>query len=178
MARARGERAEEKFPEPDLLPILNIIFMLILAMVSMAALLPLGVLSSETQRISKGIPVPKEEEGKKPLTPVVFITEDGFNISIRGDVKMGQPDPKHPGRKLPLIPKIQAANGAMAFDYASLQQKLSEFKALDPKEEAMTITADPGIIFNVIIETMDAARFQKDKTVLFPKINFAAGLVG
>ena len=178
MARKRGERAEEKFPEPDLLPILNIIFMLILAMVSMAALLPLGVLSSETQKISKGIPVQKEEEGKKPLNLVVFITENGFNISVRGDVKMGGVDPNNPTKKLPLIPKILLADGSLDFDYQGLQAKLAEFKALDREEEGMTVTADPQIIFNVIIQTMDVSRFDKDKNVLFPKVTFAAGLVG
>ncbi|HXW52569.1 MAG TPA: biopolymer transporter ExbD [Myxococcota bacterium] len=178
MARRRGERLNEKFPEPDLLPILNIIFMLILALVSMAALLRLGVLSSEAQKISKGIPVPKEEEAKKPLNLVVFITDAGFNFSIRGEAKMGHAEQGNPSRKLPLIPKTRLPDGRLGYDYAALQLKLSEYKALDPSEENMTITADPDVIFDAVIQTMDAARFKKDKTILFPKITFAAGLVG
>lgn len=178
MARTRGMRVEEKFPEPDLLPILNIIFMLILALVSMAALLPLGVLSSEAQKISKGGPAAAEEKEKKPLNLIVFITENGFNVSVRGEVKMGEKDPSHPARKLPLIPNIPAAGGESVFDFSGLQRKLAEFKALDREEEAMTLTADPEIKFDVVIQTMDASRYDAEKNVLFPKVSFAAGIVG
>lgn len=180
MARTRGERVEEKFPEPDLLPIMNIIFMLILALVSMAALLPLGVLSSEAQKISKGggLVVQEEKEEKKPLNLVLFVTEAGFNVSVRGEVKMGEADPNNAARKLPLIPNLRNPDGSLAFDYASLKTKLMEFKALDREEESMTITADPEVVFDVVIQTMDASRFDTEKKVLFPKVSFAAGIVG
>jgi hypothetical protein len=177
MAMKRGERVEERFPEPDLLPIMNIIFMLILALVSMAALLPLGVLSSEAQKISKGgIPVPKE--GEKALNLVVFITEKGFNISVHGEVKMGGIDPNDPNRKLPLIPNIPMPDGNLGFDYIGLHNKLVEFKKLAPEELSMTVTADPEVITDVIIQTMDASRFITGNEQLFPKVSFAAGLVG
>lgn len=180
MARQRGGRVSEKFPEPDLLPIMNIILMLILALVSMAALLPLGVLSSEAQKISKGgaVGIQEEKDGKKPLNLVVFITEAGFNISVRGDVKMGEVDPNNPSRKLPLIPFLKNPDGSPVFDYVGLQTRLMEFKNLDRDEQSLTITADPEIKFDVVIQTMDASRFDTNKNVLFPKVSFAAGLVG
>jgi biopolymer transport protein ExbD len=173
MARSRGVRLEDKFPEPELLPIMNIIFMLILALVSMAAMLPLGVLSSEAQKISKGGVAALQQENKKPLNLILFITEAGFNISVRGDVKMGGVDPSNPKRKLPLVPK----NGNN-FDYLALQKKLTEFKAMDKEEQSMTLTADPEIKFDVVIQSMDAARFEANKQPLFPKVSFAAGIVG
>lgn len=183
MARKRGETVDERFPEPDLLPILNIIFMLILAMVSMAALLPLGLLSSEAQKLSKGGAAAAPEE-KKPLNLIVLITEGGFNISVRGEVKMGPNDPEKPGRKLALIPNIKAPDGSPVFDYEGLRQKLVEYKALDSNEVTMTITADSEIPFYVITNTMDAARYVdpapadgKPKQELFPKVSFAAGIV-
>ncbi len=178
MARIRGARLEEKFPEPELLPIMNIIFMLILALVSMAALLPLGVVSSETQKISKGLPgAPVEEDKKKPLNLVLFITETGFNFQVYNDLKAGGADPRNPGRKLALIPMVETPNGPQ-YDFAALKAKFVEFKALDKAEETMTITADPKVKFNTIIHAMDAARFDNDKKVLFPKVSFAAGIVG
>lgn len=179
MARKRGQRLEERFPEPDLLPILNIIFMLILALVSMAALLPLGVLSSEAQRLAKdGALGVQEQDQKKPLNVVVFITEAGFNVSLRGEVKMGEKDPNDPKRNRPLIPNIVSPNGNRIYNFEALQSKLSEFKGLDNNEESMTITADPEVKFDVIIHTMDASRFDKENRVLFPKVSFAAGIVG
>lgn len=178
MARKRGERSEEKFPEPELLPIMNIIFMLILALVSMAALLPLGVLSSEAQKLSKGGASAKQEDKKKPLNLVVYITKSGFNISVRGDVKMGAKDPKDSKKNLPLVPNIINESGESAFDFKALTTKLKEYKLLDKEEQSLTLTADPEILFDVIVHTMDAARFDDDKSLLFPKVSFAAGLVG
>jgi biopolymer transport protein ExbD len=178
MARERGRRLDERFPEPDLLPILNIIFMLILAMVSMAAMLPLGVLSSEAQKLARpGAAAAPEEPGKKPLNLIVFITDAGFNVSVRGEVKMGAQDPANANRKLPLIPKIDSPDGP-GYDYLGLKHKLLEFKKLDQEEQAMTLTADPEVKFDVVIQTMDASRYGEEKHVLFPKVSFAAGIVG
>lgn len=180
MARQRGERAAEApFPEPDLLPFLNVIFMLILAMVSMAALLPLGVLSSEPQKLSSGPAASKPEEEKKPLNLTVFITEAGINLSVYGTVKMSdKADPLNPSKKLPLIAKVPNGKGEMTYDYAALREKLLEMKKLDKDDTAMIITADPKVKFDVIIQVMDASRLMDDKSPLYPKVSFAAGIVG
>ncbi|MCA9507618.1 MAG: hypothetical protein KC505_04255 [Myxococcales bacterium] len=182
MARERGSRDSEAFPEPDMLPLMNIILMLILALITMAALLPLGLISSESQKLSKGGPAPSSTE-EKPLNAIVFITEAGFNISIYGDVKMGANDPKNPGRKLALIPVITLPDGTTEFDFVTLQSKLYEYKKADSAkykrdEQSMTITADPEIKFDTIVQSMDAVRFDAQKEILFPKVSFAAGMVG
>lgn len=177
MARKRGERSVEKFPEPELLPIMNIIFMLILALVSMAALLPLGVLSSEAQKLSKGGPAQVEPDQKKPLQLIVFITETGFSFSVRGENKMGPADPNKPSKNLPLIPNKQTPSGP-EYDFIAFKNKLIEFKGLDKEELSVTMTADPEVKFDVIIQTIDAARFDNEKKVLFPKVSFAAGIAG
>jgi biopolymer transport protein ExbD len=180
MARARSKRGSDTLPEPDTLPLMNIIFMLILALLTMAAMLPLGFLSSEAQRLSKGAAAPTEEK-KNPLNLIVFITDKGFNFSVRGAVHMGPTDPAQPNRKLSLIPMITAPDGQKEYDYEKLREKLNEYKKIDPAEEAMTITADPEVPFDVIIQTMDWSRFDTsgpEKKPLFPKVSFAAGLVG
>jgi biopolymer transport protein TolR len=178
MAKERRLRSEEAFPEPDMLPLMNIILMLILALITMSALLPLGFLSSEAQKLARGGGAAAAKEEKKPLNLILFITEAGFNISVYGTVKMGEADPKNPGRKLPLIPKVVGPDGQLQFDYAALEVKLVEMKKLDKEEDGMTITADPEVTFDVVVHTMDAARFDADKQVLFPKVSFAAGIVG
>ncbi len=188
MARERGARDKEgPFPEPDTLPMMNIILMLILALVTMSAMLPLGFISSEAQKLARAdvFAPPKETEEKKPLNLIVFITNDGFNISVRGDAKMGPADPQNPGRKLPLVPNLAGRPdpqnpGHMlpVYDYATFKVKLEEFKKLDPQELSMTIAADPEVKFDVVIQTMDASRFDEQKQALFPKVSFAAGIVG
>ena len=179
MARERGSRqGNEPFPEPDMLPLMNIILMLILALITMASMLPLGFLSSAAQKLARPGASVDVVENKKPLNLIVFITEAGFNLSVQGVAKMGETDPSNSARKLPLIPNIIGANGEPEFDYARLREKLSEYKKLDPAEESMTLTADPEIKFDAVVQTMDAARFEEDNKVLFPRVSFAAGLVG
>jgi biopolymer transport protein ExbD len=178
MARERSPRGSEPFPEPDMLPLMNIILMLILALITMAAMMPLGLLSTEAQKLSRGLPAAATQENKKPLTLIVFVTEAGFNISVYGDVKMGPADPANPKRKLPLVPNLALADGSTQFDFVALKAKLVEFKKLDAEEQSMTLTADPEVKFDTVVHTMDAARFDDDKKVLFPKVTFAAGIVG
>lgn len=181
MARERRSRSSESMPEPDTLPLMNIIFMLILALLTMASLLPLGLLSSEAQKLSKGVALAVEKkEEKPPLNLIVFVTEGGYNFSVRGKTLMGEKDPADKNRTLALIPKITLADGQKDFDYEGLRAKLIEFKKIDPEEQAMTITADPEVLFDVVIHTMDWSRFdsnETDKKPLFPKVSFAAGLV-
>ena len=179
MAKNRRSRGgDEPFPEPDTLPLMNIIFMLILALLTMSAMLPLGFLSSEAQKLARGgASGAPEREDKKPLNLIVFITSTGFNFSVYGDVKMGEVDPAT-GRKRALIPAIPGPNGEPMYDYKALQAKLIELKKLDDEELSMTITGDPEVKFDVVIQTMDWSRFNTEKQSLFPKVSFAAGIVG
>lgn len=180
MARERRRSGREPFPEPDTLPLMNVILMLILAMMTMSALLPLGFLSSEAQKLSSGLgagAIPEKEE-KKPLNLIVFITNDGFNISIYGDVKMGEVVSNNPSSRLPLVPLITLPDGSKDYDYQGLENKLVEYKQLDKDEQLMVITADPEVKFDVVVQTMDVARFDPEKQPLFPKVSFAAGIVG
>jgi biopolymer transport protein ExbD len=186
MARERRLRGDEPCPEPDILPLMNLTLMLILALITMASVLPLGFISTEAQKLARGGaggPPPGTE--KVPLNLIVFITESGFNLSIQGTVKMGEADPKNPGRKLPLIPKITLANGESDYNYQDLQARLIKIKEeKDPKEESVTITADPEVIFDYVIKVMDAIRFkprieeEAKLENLFPHVSFAAGIVG
>jgi hypothetical protein len=158
---------------------MNIILMLILALLTMASLLPLGYLSTVAPKLAgPGASADIAPEDKKPLNLIVFITESGFNFSVQGNAKMGEVDPNNTSRKLASIPITRNAAGEPEFNYQALQEKLEEFKKLDPAEEAMTITADPEVKFDVVVQTMDAARFDTEKKLLFPRVSFAAGLVG
>lgn len=180
MASKRKSRAgDAPFPEPDLLPFMNLIFMLILAMVSMSALLPLGVISSEAQKLSSGMAASVPENDKKPLNLTLFVTDKGFNLSLRGVVKMSdKQDPTNPAKKLPLIPMKADASGELDYDYAELRKELEKIKTDNPTEGSLTITADGKIVFDVIVKCMDSSRKGSDNKPLFPNVSFAAGIVG
>lgn len=164
--------------EPDLTPIMNLTFMLILALLTLSSLLPLGLISVQAPQISGGgggggTP-PPDDEPKLNLT--IFVTNKGYNLAASGATLDGSSDtPPRPGE--PLLPKVQQG-GQDGYDTQGLNRKLIEVKKNFPREQSVIITADEDVIYEDIVKTMDAARESADGRELFPAVAFSAGIVG
>ena len=81
----------------------------------------------------------------------------------------------------PLVTKLEISEGGkkrIAYDYANLQRRLIEIKKTFPAEQSMIISADADVPYDIVIQTMDAARKSSDGKLLFPSVAFAAGVVG
>ena len=182
--RAHGQQGDEEPLDLDVTPFLNILFMLILCILTMTAWTQLSMLNVQAPQIgggnnsgSDGSATPPDNASQLNLT--VFVLKDGFNIGASGATLDGNSE----GRTgQPLIPKIQKKlkNGQVVveYDYARLQQKLIEIKKSFPAEESMIVSADGETQYDVIVHVMDAARRTGDGTILFPGVAFAAGVVG
>jgi biopolymer transport protein ExbD len=164
--------------EPDLTPIMNLTFMLILALLTLSSLLPLGLISVQAPQISGGGGggAPKPESDKPKLNLTIFVTKAGYNLAASGATLDGSSaTPPRPGE--PLFPKVQS-DGQQSYDYQSLNRKLIEVKKNFPREQSVIITADEDVIYEDIVRTMDAARESADGRELFPAVAFSAGIVG
>ena len=75
---------------------------------------------------------------------------------------------------LPTIPKLP--NGQ--YDYKTLTTKLKEIKSNpdNAEETKATFNADANIPYDIVIATLDAMRQAEDGKILFPDVNFAAGI--
>ena len=75
---------------------------------------------------------------------------------------------------LPNIPKLP--NGQ--YDYKTLTTKLKEIKSNpdNAEETKATFNADANIAYDIVIATLDAMRQAEDGKILFPDVNFAAGI--
>ncbi|MEM7402427.1 MAG: biopolymer transporter ExbD [Myxococcota bacterium] len=181
-ARRKGKQqhAEHEVSEPDLLPIMNIIFMLILVLISIAAFLPLGVITTQAPKLggaslASGQP-PKDN--KPPLNLAIFVVKEGFNLRMFGKVYKtpeGQPDAKA------YIPVLGGEDGEPKYDFDALHKKLTEVKEENPKEEQLTIMAYDDFTYNKVIRVMDVSRMMQSKTgdgkvPMFPIVAFGAGI--
>jgi biopolymer transport protein ExbD len=167
---------DSDFKEPDITPIMNLTFMLILALLTMASFLPLGLINIQAPQLGGGASganqAPQDEEKKLNLT--LFVTMAGFNIAASGATLDGSSE----GRTgEPLVPKL-TVEGKLDYNYPELNRRLIEIKKTFPRETAVIIVADPDVIYDDIVKVMDASRENAEGKELFPAVAFSPGILG
>jgi biopolymer transport protein ExbD len=161
--RDHHEELEEETGEINLVPymdiVTNIIIFLLASVVNQVALGNINV-SSPTISAGGGAAADPPPE-KPPLNLTISVGASGFTVAASGGV-------------LPIIPK--AANGQ--YDYAGLTAKLREIKSNpgNADETKANFSADANIPYDVVVATLDAMRQGDDGKILFPDVNFAAGI--
>lgn len=161
--RSRERRGLEELPEPEILPMMNVLFMLVMVLMGMSAFLPIGVISIQAPQLG-GAPGPAAAAAATPdLNLTVMILKTGFNLSVEGVFYKGNDGG-------PLFPKIQKGTDRV-YNFAALRDKLTEIKTQHPKDTQMIIMADPDTIYDDITHVMDAAR------PMFPEVAFVPGVV-
>ena len=162
--RDHVEEIEEEAGELNLVPymdiVTNIIIFLLASVVNQVALGNINVASPTIQ--SGGGPSDQDQQPEKPpLNLTITVGATGYIVGASGGV-------------LPNIPKL--ANGQ--YDYKTLTTKLQEIKSNpdNAEETKATFNADANIPYDIVIATLDAMRQTDEGKVLFPDVNFAAGI--
>ena len=157
------EEIEEEAGELNLVPymdiVTNIIIFLLASVVNQVALGNINVSSPTIQ--AGGGDSSDEPPPKPPLNLTITVGGTGYVIAASGGV-------------LPPIPKLP--NGQ--YDYKTLTTKLKEIKSNpdNADETKATFNADAMIPYDIVIATLDAMRQGEDGKILFPDVNFAAGI--
>ena len=146
-ARFRDRKESESLPEPEILPMMNILFMLVMVLMGMSAFLPVGVINVHAPEI--GLAGSASTESMADLKLTVMILKAGMNLSVAGSVYR--------------FPKLQTG-----YDYAALREKLIAIKAQYPQSRQMILMAEPDIVYDDITHAMDAARPMFDEVALSP----------
>jgi len=156
---ARKKREEDEIVA-NLLPVMNIMFLLIPALLMAMEFASMASINVSPPKFSSqpSEPKPEEEKKEKPLNLKVFIMEDGYRVSADGQQE-GADAGKAADSKAPTIPL--AKSGAPLtdydrYDYAALEAKAKEYKGLFPSEQIVTISAEAKIPMQALIYTMDA----------------------
>jgi biopolymer transport protein ExbD len=149
----RRVREEEHTGELNIVPYLDVVVNLVMFMLlSMTGLITLGVLNVSAPKIGGEAGVAGEKPEKPPLLLTVAIGRQGFYVAGAGGVlgkEAATPDANRP----PTIPLREGK-----YDYASLTEQMKKIKEQFPNESAVILSADPDVVYDVLIQTMDACR--------------------
>jgi biopolymer transport protein TolR len=148
----RRVHAEEHTGELNIVPYLDVVVNLVMFMLlSMTGLISLGVLNVTAPKIGAETTAVASDAGPKLLLTVA-IGRQGFFIAGAGGVLGDDATEEDPNRP-PTIPLKDAK-----YDYAALTGKLVEIKEKFPAETQVILSADPDVLYDTLVQTMDACR--------------------
>jgi biopolymer transport protein ExbD len=156
------KRKEEKAEEANVLPVMNIMFLMIPALLLAMEVASLAAIAVSPPKFAAAPSDKKEEEKKeeKPLQFKVFILEDGFRVSTAAQQEGAEAGKAQDsaGPSIPLAKPGADMNDFDRYDYMALEAKAKELKAKSTHETVVTISAENSIPMAVLVRTMDAVR--------------------
>ena len=127
-------------PAADLLPVMNIMFLLIPALLLAMEFASMAQINISPPRVSdagKTDPAPN----KRPFEFKVMIRSDGFLTTVNG---------------APTGPAIPLQAGAL--DFGALTAAARELKVANPDDDTVTISAENQVHLQSVVATLDALR--------------------
>ena len=154
------KKFEEEDVQANLLPVMNIMFLLIPALLLAMEFASMASINVSPPKFSStpSEPKPEEEKKEKPLNLKVFVMEDGYRVSADGQQE-GAEAGKAQDSKAPTIPLAKAGaplNDWERYDYNALEAAAKKYKSLFPNEVVVTVSAEAKIPMQAMIYTMDA----------------------
>ena len=150
----RRIHAEEETGELNIVPYLDVVVNLVMFMLlSMTGLISLGVLNVSAPKIGGETVAAAADSGPKLLL-TVGIGRQGFYVAGAGGV-LGSDAIASDTTRPPTIPLRDGK-----YDYAELTQQLARIKDQYPSETQVILSADPDVLYDTLIQTMDACREQ------------------
>ncbi len=164
MARRRKKNVDEGEVEANLIPVMNVMFLLIPALLLAMEVARFAAINVSPPKFAAASDQKEEDKKKdeKPLNLKVFVMSDGYRVSASGQ-QAGAEGGKAADSNKPTIPLAKPGSDLADFeryDYAALEAKAKEYKRLFPHETVVTISAENDIPLQAIIHTMDALRGQ------------------
>ncbi|HTN53868.1 MAG TPA: biopolymer transporter ExbD [Anaeromyxobacter sp.] len=150
----RHIRAEEETGELNIVPYLDVVVNLVMFMLlSMTGLITLGVLNVSAPKIG-GEGAGAQAAGDQPkLLLTVAIGAQGFYVAGAGGV-LGKDAASNDQARPPTVPRRPDGK----YDYAALTAELQKIKEKYPSETQVILSADPDVLYDTLIQTMDACR--------------------
>jgi hypothetical protein len=167
-SRRRGK--DEQDTDLDMVPIMNMFLVLIPFLLMSASFLHLN-------GINASVPVQAErtsdskDEPAVVVTLVVEIRGSGFHISALSDA-LGAGELGKLGAEIPV------ADGG-EYPFGAMSDHLASVKIRYPASNTMLVIPEPAVLYETIIQTMDAARYTgaEEPQPLFPNV-VLSGKVG
>lgn len=150
MPSSKRDREEEAV-EPNVLPVMNIMFLMIPALLLAMEIAKMAAISVSPPKWTESVSAkPTEDTPEKPLDFKVRILDDGFRISAAGQVD--------PGGPIPLAKTNSPMTDYERYDYAALEAKARELKQSAKHEIQVELSAENHVPLQVLTQAMDAVR--------------------
>jgi biopolymer transport protein ExbD len=151
---------EEGDVEANLIPIMNVMFLLIPALLLAMEVARFAAINVSPPKFAAQSQEKEKKKEEKPLNLKIFIMEDGYRVSASGQ-QAGAEAGKSADSNAPTIP-LRKPGAPLEeydrYDYPALEAKAAEYKRLFPHETVVTISAENSIPLQALVETMDALR--------------------
>jgi biopolymer transport protein TolR len=134
---------QKEVMELNLIPFMNLLSVLLVFLLATSAYVQLSVLDiSLPPTAGPGSKKQEEKPQKKDedITLTVLISDQAFTVGARGG----------------FLPSILKQGGK--YDYEKLGEQLKKVKGQFPSREEIIITAEPNIIYDIIVGVMDKCR--------------------
>ena len=152
----RRIREDEEVGELNIVPYLDVVVNLVMFMLlSMTGLITLGVLNVSAPKIGGEGGAAAASEGGPKLLLTVAIGKQGFYIAGAGGVLGPDTNASDLSR-----PPTVALKGDGKYDYQELSRQLAAIKEKFPNETQIILSADGEVVYDILIQTMDACREQ------------------
>lgn len=185
--RGRGSDDGQETEELNLVPFMNMVVVLIPMLLLSVVFLKVGTINITSPELSTGPEKTKPKKKKeKKLNLTVAVGEEGLRIGTtdgilppkgdcpkkgptlclrkeidveqkvkqaRAKFKEGTDPAKQEGQKL--LEEVESA-----YDWMRLYNQLRELKEGFPDETVVKLSASPGIPYNLLVRTMDVARYK------------------
>ncbi len=143
--------------DPDLIPIMSIMVILVPMLVFMFSFVEITVQAVAAPKMGTGQSKPTQEDQKRPVNLTVLISDKGFVIKYDEEM-MTQEEKPIPLRTFP--PDVEHREDWTDYDWPGLHNRLEEMKKKFPEEQTLNIGAEFHIPWKVIARTIDTARLK------------------
>ncbi len=144
MFKRSKKRSDDDEVEPNLIPVLSCLFLLIPALLLAMEVAPFTAVRVEPPKFSDLVE-PGDRPETEPLRLRIHVREDGFTARYGST-----PDSER---------KIDIPLGADGeHDFAALEQRAEELKGRFPDDADVDISAEASIPLHTLVESMDALR--------------------
>lgn len=171
MAKKYRKKHEIEVDDPNILPVMNIMFLMIPALLLAMEVASLAAINVSPPKFAAAPSDKKEEEKKeeKPLNFKIFIMEDGYRTSVASQQEGAEAGKSQDSTKptIPLAKPGAPMDDYERYNYAALEAEAKKLKDGHKSETVVTISAENSIPMQVLIQTMDAARGTECRLIPF-----------
>ncbi|MFV8754436.1 ExbD/TolR family protein [Nannocystaceae bacterium ST9] len=144
--------------DANMLPVMNIMFLLIPALLLSMEVASLAAISVSPPAFSINPTRSDAEPSNKPTTLRVRIYEDGFGIELRGGTDRPDAAAATSGPSIPLARASAAIDDPTRWDYAALAARIDELRPSLDEGANLEISAERSVTMQTLVSTIDAAQ--------------------